>query len=97
MNGTGIATLDFGLASAGGSNEATVTITGLTGITSTSKVESWVMEDTTVDHTANDHAYFALFSSLICSIPVLDTGFTIKAVSQYKLTGTFKVRYVWTT
>lgn len=95
MNGTGTATLDFG--SFPGSNEASVTITGLTGITTTSKVESWLMEDTTTDHTANDHRYFALFSSLSSSIPINDTGFTITAVCSYKLTGTFKVRYVWTT
>jgi hypothetical protein len=94
MANTGIATIDFG--SAPGSNETSVTITGQTLITSSGKVEAYVMgDDTTADHTANDHRYFSALVGLTCGTPTDATGFTIYARSLEKLTGTFKVRWVW--
>jgi len=91
---TGIATIDFG--SHPGSNEASVAVTGEATITATSKVEAWIMaDDTTTDHTANDHKYFAAFVSLTCGTPSAGVGFTIYARALEKLTGTFKVRWVW--
>ena len=91
MSGTGTATLDFGA----GSNEASVAVS-VAEILGTSKVESWVMaDDTSVDHTANDHRYFPVFAALTCGTPVAATGFTIYARSIEKLTGTFSVRWVW--
>jgi hypothetical protein len=91
---TGIATIDFGTHP--GSNEASVAITGESSITSTSKVEAWVMaDDSTTDHTANDHKYFAAFAALTCGTPTNAVGFTIYARSLEKLVGTFKVRWVW--
>lgn len=90
--GTGEAVLDFGA----GSNEASAVVTGLAEILATSKVEAWVMgDDTTSDHTASDHRYFAALAGLTCGTPVLATGFTVYARSEHKLTGAFKVRYVW--
>lgn len=90
--GTGEALLDFGA----GSNEASVAITGLADILATSKAEAWVMgDDTSADHTASDHRYFAALAGLTCGTPVLATGFTVYARSEHKLTGAFKVRYVW--
>jgi len=89
----GIATLDFGIGE--GANEASVIVSD-TAIFNPSKVEAYVMaDDSTADHTANDHRYFNLFATLCCGTPVLNTGFTIYATSTQKLTGTFKVRYVW--
>ena len=91
---TGIATIDFGTHP--GSNEASVAVTGETAITATSKVEAWIMaDDTTADHTASDHKYFAVFVSLTCGTPTAGGGFTIYGRSLEKLTGTFKVRWVW--
>lgn len=51
----GLATLDFST----GENEATVAVTGQTDITADAKVKAWIMaDDTTADHTANDHRFF---------------------------------------
>jgi len=93
-SGTGTATLDFGVWP--GSNEASVAVTGQTEISATSKAESYVMgDDTTADHTASDHRYFAMLAGLSCGTPVAGDGFTIYARSAEKLQGTFQVRWVW--
>lgn len=89
---TGTATIDFST----GSNEASTAVTGITNITATSKVSAFVMaDDTSVDHTANDHRYFPLFAQLTCGTPTAGVGFTIYARSTEKLNKTWTVRYVW--
>lgn len=94
-NGLGIATLDFGANP--GSNEASIVVTGQTSISTTSKADAFVMaDDTTADHSASDHRYFDALSGLTCSTPTAGNGFTIYARSIEKLTGTFQVRWVWT-
>lgn len=91
MAGTGTATIDFGA----GSNEAQVEVAVLE-ILDTSKAESWVMsDDSSVDHTANDHKYFPLFAALTCGTPTAGVGFTIYARSLQKLTGAWTIRFVW--
>ncbi len=93
-SGTGTATIDFG--SFPGSNEASVSITGQATISGTSKVEAYIMgDDTTSDHTANDHRYLGLFAALTCGTPTAATGFTIYLRSTEKLQGTFALRWVW--
>lgn len=90
--GIGTATLDFGA----GSNEASVSVTGQTGISATSKADAFVMaDDTTVDHTASDHRYLAALAGFTCGTPTAGTGFTIYATSTQKLEGTYKVRWAW--
>jgi hypothetical protein len=92
--GQGTAILDFGAAP--GSNEASVTVTGQALIGAGSKAEAYVMsDDTTTDHTANDHRYFAALAGLSCGTPTAATGFTIHARSIEKLTGQFQTRWVW--
>lgn len=92
----GTAILSFGAVGGAGANEASVPVTGQTTISATSNVEAWVMaDDTTVDHTANDHRYFPVFASITCGTPSAGTGFTIYARSAEKLSGDFKVRWVW--
>ena len=72
-NATGIATIDFGVFP--GSNEASIAVTGQTTISTTSKCEAFVMaDDTTSDHTAADHRYFAALVGLSCGTPTLATG-----------------------
>jgi len=94
-SGTGTATIDFG--SFPGSNEASVSVTGQTAISSTSKAEAFVMaDDTTSDHTASDHRYFSALVGLSCGNPTEFIGFTIYARSTEKLSGTFALRWVWT-
>jgi len=91
---TGTATLDFG--SGMGSNEASVAVTGQTGILSTSTVTLTVKNDaTSTSHTANDHSYFLALSSLNSGTPTAGTGFTIKSRSIHKLTGTWTVSWSW--
>lgn len=90
--GSGTATLDFG----SGSNEASVVVTGQTGLLSNSQVFLSVSADaTSTSHTANDHKYFLQFCSLSNSTPVADSGFTIFARSVHKLTGTWTVSFSW--
>lgn len=91
---TGTATINFGAFP--GSNEASVAVTGQTAILATSKVEAFVMaDDTSPDHTADDHRYFALFAAMSCGTPTAATGFTVHARSAEKLTGQWIVRWVW--
>lgn len=93
-SGVGSAVLDFGAAP--GSNEASVTVTGQTGIQATSKADAFIMgDDTTVDHTASDHRYIACLIGLTCGTPTLNTGFTIYGRSTQQLTGQVAVRWVW--
>lgn len=93
-NGIGFSTIDFGAYP--GSNEASVTVTGQSSISATSKADAFVMaDDTTSDHTDNDHRYFDALAGLTCGTPTASTGFTIYARSTEKLSGTFKVRWVW--
>lgn len=92
-NGQGTATLDFST----GANEASVAVTGQGSISATSNAEAYVMaDDSTGNHTANDHRYFAGLVGLTCGTPTAATGFTIYATSEHKLSGQFAVRWVWT-
>ncbi len=93
-NATGTATISFGAFP--GSNEASVAVTGQTGISSTSKVEAFIMgDDSTIDHTANDHRYIGLWLSLTCGTPTNGVGFTIYGRSMEQLQGTYQIRWVW--
>jgi hypothetical protein len=92
--GQGTATVDFGAFP--GSNEASIAVTGQGAILATSKAEAYVMaDDTTSDHTASDHRYFAADVGLSCGTPTDATGFTIYAYCRQKLQGTYTVRWVW--
>lgn len=91
MSGTGTATLDFGAVP--GTNIAEVTVTGQTGILSGSLVEAWMMAESTAEHNAYEHAVVPM--KITCGSVVAGTGFTITAVTDYRLTGTFKVKWVW--
>lgn len=90
----GTATIDFG--SFPGSNEASIAVTGQTAITSTPEIKVFVNgDDTTTDHTANDHRYLPVFASFVAGNIVAGTGFTIYARSTQKLQGTFKLTWEW--
>lgn len=92
----GSAEIDFGAWP--GANEASVAVTGQGDITALASVEAWLMaDDTTTDHTASDHRYAAALMGITCGTPSNGVGFTIYARSLEKLTGAFKVRWVWST
>jgi hypothetical protein len=93
-SGVGVAEIDFGAWP--GTNEASVSVTGQDEITASASAEAWLMaDDTTTDHTASDHRYAAVLMGLTCGTPTAGVGFTIYARSLEKLTGAFKVRWVW--
>lgn len=87
----GIATLNFGAAP--GTNLTTVTVTGQTNILSTSTVSIFIMADSTVSHNAIEHQLIPI--KLSSSIPINGTGFIITGISDWRLTGTFSVRWAW--
>lgn len=96
MAGQGTAIIDFGALGGDGSNEAQVVVTGQSSILATSKAEAFMMgDDTTAEHTAEDHRYASALIGLTCGTPTAATGFTIYARSTGKLTGEFQVRWVW--
>jgi hypothetical protein len=93
-SGTGSALLNF--SASPGSNEASVSVTGLTTISATSKADAFVMgDDSTTDHTAADHRYLAMLIGLTCGTPTAGTGFTIYGRSEHKIEGQVAVRFVW--
>lgn len=95
MGATGTATIDFGAAP--GTNMVHVDITGQSGILSGSLCEAWMMADTTVSggagHNAEEHKIVPI--KLTCGNVVASTGFTIYAETEWRLTSTFQVRWVW--
>ena len=92
--GVGTAVIDFG-SSSGGTNVVSTDVTGQTGITTSSHVEAWLMGDTTAGHNSYEHAVVPI--NLTCGNLINATGFTITAVSEWRLTGTFTVHWVWST
>jgi len=94
VTGFGTTTLNFGAYP--GSNEASVTVTGLTAISSTSTTNAYISADgTTANYTADDHKYLAAFISLTCSNATNGSGFTIYARSLEKIEGLVSVNYYW--
>lgn len=92
--GQGTVTINFGTFP--GSQEASIAFTDAT-ISGTSKVEAYVMaDDTTTDHTANDHRYLGILAAFSAA-PSAGVGGTIYGRARRdKIVGTFKLRYVWT-
>lgn len=91
MGARGTGTIDFG--SAPGKNNTTLVVTGQAGIVAGSDVEAFMMVESTADHNADEHSVVPM--NLRCGSIVAGTSFTITAVSEWVLTGTFKVRWVW--
>ena len=91
---TGTAVIDFGAFP--GSNEASIVVSGQASIGSGSKVSAYFMaDDTTSDHTANDHKYAPLLIGLSCGAISVGASFTIFARCMDKMQGTFQIRWVW--
>lgn len=84
--------LDFG--SAPGGNYASTTITGLTDIKSSSRIDTWIMAVASADHNAYEHAIVDLQVRAGTIVP--GQGFDIIGVSTQRLTGSWTVQYVWT-
>jgi len=92
-SGQGTVTIDFGVFP--GAQEASIAFTDAT-ISGTSKVEAYVMaDDTTADHTANDHRYLGTLPVSFSGSASAGVGGTIIGRALMKLVGTFNLRYVW--
>lgn len=92
-SGQGTAIIDFGAAP--GSNEASIAVSDAS-VSGTSKAEAYIMaDDTSVDHTANDHRYVINWLRPVCGTPSAGVGFMIYGYSTEKLAGKFTLRYVW--
>ena len=77
-----------------GSHTTSATITGLTEFTNTDHAEAWIMgSDSTATHTQLEHQMAPIKFKI--TNPISGVGFTINATSDYRLTGDFKVRYVY--
>ena len=76
-----------------GTNTASTTVTGLTAFTDTDTVQTWLMADSTSDYNSYEHKLAPL--QIRVKNPITGVGFTIEAVTDFRLTGTFKVRYAF--
>jgi hypothetical protein len=77
-----------------GSHSTSVTVTGLSSFTNTDHVEAWIMgSDNTSSHNQIEHQLTPIKFKI--TNPISGVGFTINATSEYRLTGDFKIRYVY--
>jgi hypothetical protein len=91
----GTATLNFGAAP--GTNVVTTAVTGQTGFDATSaEIRLWFNgDDSTATHNAYEHMMAPMIISLSPTSLVSGTGFTITAMTDYRITGTFAVHWSW--
>lgn len=93
MAGKGSAILDFGAFP--GSNEASVSVTGETGILSNSNADAWQDAKATVDYTAKELRFLSTLISISPGTITAGVGFTIDAFSQYRIIGKISVQWAW--
>lgn len=73
MGAQGTTTINFGAFP--GTSDASVAVTGQTGITGTSLVEAWLYPAATADHSADEHMVETI--KVVAGNIVAGTGFTI--------------------
>ncbi|HNC90715.1 MAG TPA: hypothetical protein PL000_17430, partial [Anaerolineales bacterium] len=88
----GTAEIDFGSTP---TDSGSVSITGQTGILTTSRPRAWFVSRATTDNSAADHEQAAARCVVICSEPIADTGFTISVFCQGYVTGKFSIEWSW--
>jgi hypothetical protein len=86
-----MAVLDFG--DPPGDSIAIVTVTGQQGIKEDSTVSAYIMGHSTASHNSYEHMIAPL--TLRCGNIIENSSFDIWAFSEYRLTGTFMVHWVW--
>lgn len=93
---TGQGTIVFNFGSAPGTNVVTATVTGQTNISSTSKVEIFLMgTDFTATHNAYEHSLLPLECAFSCIGITAGSGFVGQCATRLRLTGTVTGRFVW--
>ena len=92
----GAVTLDFGTA-AQMSTEATVTVTGQSGISALSNIKAWIQGTwSTDDHTADEHIMARSLIDVTVGNIVDNIGFTIYGlVRDGTMAGSFVVNWEW--
>lgn len=90
-NNIGEANLNFG--STPGTNTATVTISN-TNVTNNSYVNIYIMNTSSIDHNTEDHKLFALYSKMIPENIINNTSFDIIGITDLRVNGIFKVKYI---
>ncbi len=88
---SGTATVDFGAVP--GNQIATVVVTGLTALLSTSTVSAFIPAEASADHNALEHSVVPM--KVTCGTIVAGTGFTITCISDWTLTGRFTIRFTY--
>lgn len=81
MGAQGTATLDFGAFP--GKSDASVAVTGQTGILAGSLVEAWLRPEASADHSADEHMLETL--KVVAGAIVAGTGFTIYGFNSSQL------------
>lgn len=88
---SGVAVIDFGAIP--GSQLTSVVITGQTFLVALSKIKAWVVMASTAEHNVYEH--MAVPIRLVIGDVSVGVGFTIYAVSDFRLTGTFNLNWEW--
>lgn len=91
MGAQGTTSIDFGAAPGG--NYATATVTGQGSILAGSLAEGFIMASTSADHNATEH--FVAPIKVTAGAVSAGVGFTLYAVSEWRLTGAFTCNWVW--
>lgn len=90
----GSSTIDFGTPTQRKTDVA-VTITGLSRIKSTSQVQTFFIADSTADNDTDAHLIASRLVRLTVEQVTAGTGFTIRAMSEGEVHGTFNIRWNW--
>lgn len=96
MAATGTSIIDFGAFP--GASDASLVVTGQTGILTSSVVEVWINPVASVDHSADEHLVETLGVSY--SAIVANTGFTLRAFNtnqkgDTRLYGKWNIWWAW--
>ena len=95
MSSQNTAVLDFGAFP--GNTEASVAVTGQTGISGTSMAEAWIVPDGTPDHSEDEHILEPIYVFIPKSSITAGTGFTIRGYVEtaQRCYGKFNIGWVW--
>jgi hypothetical protein len=83
MGASGTTTIDFGAFP--GASDASVVVTGQTGIGAGSILEAWIFPNVSADHSADEHMVETIRAFADASTIVAGVGFTIRAFNTSQL------------
>jgi len=87
----GVVDLNFGAAP--GTNATTLTVLN-SNVTNNSFINVYVMSTSSIDHNAENHKIFALYSKVIPENIVNNTSFDITGITDLRVNGIFKIKYI---